>query len=95
MSPSTTASWRTSSLTHSRSRRAPTQHRRHDPVRRHAHPVRRVHVSGNRVTGEGRLQLRRSRDGRWYLFTKATGRWAMAAPPEDDVDDLLDHDLTS
>ncbi len=58
-------------------------------------PARRVHVSGNRVTGEGRLQLRRSRDGRWYLFTKATGRWAMAAPPEDDVDDLLDHDLTS
>jgi len=53
---------------------------------------RRVHVSGNRVTGEGRVQLRRSRDGRWYLFTKATGRWAMAAPPEDDVDDLLDHD---
>ena len=58
-------------------------------------PVRRVHVSGNRVTGEGRVQLRRSRDGRWYLFTKSTGRWAMAAPPEDDVDDLLDHDLTS
>ena len=55
-------------------------------------PVRRVHVSGNRVTGEGRVQLRRSRDGRWYLFTKSTGRWAMAAPPEDDVDDLLDHD---
>lgn len=55
-------------------------------------PTRRVHVSGNRVTGEGRVQLRRSRDGRWYLFTKSTGRWAMAAPPEDDVDDLLDHD---
>jgi len=55
---------------------------------------RRVHVSGNRVTGEGRMQLRRSRDGRWYLFTKTTGRWAMAAPPEDDVDDLLDHDPT-
>lgn len=57
-------------------------------------PARRVHVSGNRVTGEGRVQLRRSRDGRWYLFTKSTGRWAMAAPPEDDVDDLLDHDLS-
>lgn len=54
---------------------------------------RRVHVSGNRVTGEGRLQLRRSRDGRWYLFSRSTGRWAMTAPPEDDVDDLLDHDL--
>jgi len=54
---------------------------------------RRVHVSGNRVTGEGRIQLRRSRDGRWYLYSRATGRWALAAPPEDDVDDLLDHDL--
>jgi uncharacterized Zn finger protein len=54
---------------------------------------RRVHVSGNRVTGEGRVQLRRSRDGRWYLFSRSTGRWAMVAPPEDDVDDLLDHDL--
>ncbi len=53
---------------------------------------RRVHASGNRITAEGRLQLRRSRDGRWYLFTKDTGRWAMAAPPEADVDDLLDHD---
>ncbi len=57
--------------------------------------ARRVHVSGNRVTAEGRLQLRRSRDGRWYLFSKSTGRWALAAPPEDDVDDLLDHDLTT
>ena len=55
---------------------------------------RRVHVSGNRVTGEGRVQFRRSRDGRWYAFTKDTGRWAMAAPPEDDVDDLLDLDLS-
>ena len=44
---------------------------------------------------EWRISLYRSRDGRWYLFTKATGRWAMAAPPEDDVDDLLDHDLRS
>ncbi|HEU5081891.1 MAG TPA: SWIM zinc finger family protein [Acidimicrobiales bacterium] len=55
--------------------------------------ARRVHISGNRITAEGRVQLRRSRDGRWYLFTKSTGRWAMAAPPEDDVDDLLDHDV--
>lgn len=55
---------------------------------------RRVHVSGNRVTAEGRVQFRRSRDGRWYLFRKDTGRWAMSAPPEDDVDDLLDLDLS-
>src|SRR5690606_4241612 len=40
--------------------------------------ARRVHVSGNRVTAEGRLQFRRSRDGNWYLFTKASGRWALA-----------------
>jgi uncharacterized Zn finger protein len=54
---------------------------------------RRVHVSGNRITAEGRLQFRRSRDGRWYLFSKASGRWAMAAPPEDDVEDLVLRDV--
>lgn len=54
---------------------------------------RRVHVSGNRVTAEGRLQFRRSHDGLWYLFSKASGRWAMAAAPEADVDDLLLLDL--
>jgi uncharacterized Zn finger protein len=54
---------------------------------------RRVHVAGNRVTGEGRVQLRRSRDGRWYLLSRATGRWSLAAPPEADVEDLIDHDL--
>ena len=55
--------------------------------------ARRVHVSGNRVTAEGRLQFRRSRDGLWYLFSKASGRWAMAAPPEPDVEDLIIRDL--
>lgn len=55
--------------------------------------ARRVHVSGNRVSAEGRLQFRRSRDGFWYLFTKSSGRWRLAAPPEADLDDLLDHDL--
>jgi uncharacterized Zn finger protein len=54
---------------------------------------RRVHVSGNRVTAEGRLQFRRSRDGNWYLFSKASGRWAMAAPPEPDVEDLVIREL--
>ncbi|MDE0801952.1 MAG: SWIM zinc finger family protein [Acidimicrobiales bacterium] len=54
---------------------------------------RRVHVGGNRVTAEGRLQFRRSHDGLWYLFSKASGRWAMAAPPEPDVEDLLLRDL--
>ncbi len=54
---------------------------------------RRVHVGGNRVTAEGRLQFRRSHDGLWYLFSKASGRWAMAAPPEADVEDLLLRDL--
>lgn len=55
---------------------------------------RRVHVGGNRVTAEGRLQFRRSHDGLWYLFSKASGRWAMAAPPEPDVEDLLLRDLS-
>ena len=57
-------------------------------------PPRRVHVGGNRVTAEGRLQFRRSHDGLWYLFSKASGRWAMAAPPEPDVEDLLLRDLS-
>lgn len=56
-------------------------------------PSRRVHVSGNRVTAEGRLQFRRSRDGNWYLFSKTSGRWAMAAPREPDVEDLVVRDV--
>ena len=56
-------------------------------------PSRRVHVGGNRVTAEGRLQFRRSRDGNWYLYSKASGRWAMSAPPEADIEDLVVHDL--
>jgi uncharacterized Zn finger protein len=55
--------------------------------------ARRVHVGGNRVTAEGRLQFRRSRDGNWYLFSKASGRWAMSAPPEPEIEDLLIRDL--
>ncbi|MDZ7676289.1 MAG: SWIM zinc finger family protein [Acidimicrobiales bacterium] len=55
--------------------------------------ARRVHVSGNKVTAEGRLQFRRSRDGNWYLFSKASGRWHMAAPPEPDIEDLVLRDL--
>lgn len=55
--------------------------------------ARRVHVSGNRITAEGRLQFRRSHDGNWYLFSKASGRWTMAAPPEADLEDLVLRDL--
>lgn len=55
---------------------------------------RRVHVSGNRVTAEGRLQFRRSRDGYWYLFSKASGRWTMVAPPAEDLEELVLRDLT-
>lgn len=55
--------------------------------------ARRVHVGGNRVTAEGRLQFRRSRDGNWYLFSKTSGRWAMAAPPQAEVEDLVVRDL--
>jgi hypothetical protein len=60
--------------------------------------ARRVHLSGNRITVEGRLQFRFSRDGRWYLFSKAasaaaSGRWALVAPPDPDVEELILRDL--
>lgn len=54
---------------------------------------RRVHVSGNRIMVDGRLQFRRSRDGRWYLYSKASGRWLLAAPPEEELEDLVLLDL--
>ena len=56
---------------------------------------RRVHLSGNRITAEGRLQFRRSRDGSWYLFSKASGRWAMASPPESEIEDLVVRDVSA
>lgn len=55
--------------------------------------ARRVHISGNRVTGEGKVQYRRSRDGNWYAFSKAPGRWTMIAPPEADIEDLVIHEF--
>lgn len=51
---------------------------------------RRVLVRGNRIMVDGRIQFRRSRDGGWYLFTKDTGRWTLAGPPGDDVEELFD-----
>lgn len=55
--------------------------------------ARRVHVSGNRITVEGRLQFRLSRDGNWYLFSKASGRWTLAGPPDPDIEELVLRDL--
>lgn len=49
-----------------------------------------VRVRSNRITVRGVDQLRRSRDGRWYAFHKRGGRWAMASPGVDDVDELID-----
>lgn len=53
-------------------------------------PRRSVRVRANRVTVGGDQQLRRSRDGRWYRFLKRSGRWTMASPGVEDVDELVD-----
>jgi len=47
-----------------------------------------LRITDNRVTA-GSLQLRLSRDGRWWRFEKRGGRWGLAAPAADDPDDLL------
>ncbi|MGY6500735.1 MAG: SWIM zinc finger family protein [Acidimicrobiales bacterium] len=49
----------------------------------------RLQVRSNRITISGGHQFRRSRDGRWYLFVKQTGRWTMASSGSADIDDLL------
>jgi uncharacterized Zn finger protein len=53
-------------------------------------PQRSIRVRANRVTVGGEQQLRRSRDGRWYRFLKRSGRWTMASPGVEDVDELID-----
>ncbi len=45
-------------------------------------------ITDNRVTA-GSVQLRLSRDGRWWRFEKRGGRWGLAAPPADDPADLV------
>jgi hypothetical protein len=40
-------------------------------------------VQGNRVTA-GRLQLRLSRDLRWYPYARSDGDWEPSGPPEAD-----------
>jgi len=52
-------------------------------------PAHRVRVRADRVTVGGQLQLRRSRDGRWYRLEKQSGRWVLTAPPATEVDELL------
>lgn len=53
-------------------------------------PARSVRARGNRVTVAGTEQLRLGRDGRWAHFTRRGGRWELAGPPVDDVDELVD-----
>lgn len=53
-------------------------------------PQRSIRVRANRVTVGGDQQLRRSRDGRWYRFRKRSGRWTMASPGVEEVDELID-----
>jgi hypothetical protein len=45
-------------------------------------------VSNNRITGPG-FQLRLTRSGRWWRFSKRRGRWVVDAPPADEVEDLV------
>jgi hypothetical protein len=40
------------------------------------------------VWGDTRVRL--GHDGRWWRFTKRSGRWELSAAPADDVDDLVD-----
>lgn len=49
-----------------------------------------IRVEGNRLSLSGDVQLRLGRDGRWWRFEKRRGRWELAAPPADEVDDLLE-----
>ena len=48
----------------------------------------RLHVDRNAIVwGDERVRL--GHDGRWWPFTKQSGRWELAGPPVDEVDDLL------
>jgi hypothetical protein len=49
-----------------------------------------VRVEANRLSLPGGVQLRLGRDGRWWRFEKRRGRYELAAPPADEVEELLD-----
>ena len=52
-------------------------------------PPARLKVARNAlVWGDTRVRL--GHDGRWWRFTKRSGRWELSAAPADDVDDLVD-----
>src|SRR5690606_5171292 len=38
----------------------------------------------------GPQQYRLGRDGRWYLFLKRGGRWMLASPGSEDLDEIID-----
>jgi hypothetical protein len=46
-------------------------------------------IDDNRVTLHGVVQLRLGRDGRWYRFEKRSGRWELAAPAAEEIEELL------
>ncbi|HLU41759.1 MAG TPA: SWIM zinc finger family protein [Microthrixaceae bacterium] len=48
-----------------------------------------IQVRANRIT-IGPQQYRLGRDGRWYLFLKRGGRWMLASPGSDDLDEVID-----
>jgi hypothetical protein len=50
---------------------------------------RRVSVNANTVTLPDGAQLRLGRDSRWYRFEKRSGRWELAAPPAEEIEDLV------
>ena len=49
-----------------------------------------IRVEGNRLSLPGDVQLRLGHDGRWWRFEKRRGRWELAAPPADEVEELLE-----
>lgn len=48
-----------------------------------------IQVRANRIT-IGPQQYRLGRDGRWYLFLKRGGRWMLASPGSEDLDEIID-----
>jgi uncharacterized Zn finger protein len=46
-------------------------------------------IDGNRLTLDGAVQLRLGRDCSWYRFEKRSGRWELAAPAAEEIEELL------
>lgn len=52
-------------------------------------PAASLQVRSNRITVDGIDQFRLSRDGLWFRFAKASGRWTLIGGPAEDLDDLV------